>query len=131
MDRATGKVFVGGLPSHLDANDLRQHFRSFGRVKDAVVMVNPHTQKSRGFGFVFFGRHQQGLAVVDTVVKRPHYLGGKFVDVKRAVPAAVLAAAALQCRMCGHVRAELRRNGTGHPSTASSPLDSGSPRDDN
>ena len=36
--------------------DLKEYFGRFGRLTDAVVMYDGDTKRSRGFGFVTFGR---------------------------------------------------------------------------
>lgn len=46
----TNKLFVGGLPQNATAAELREHFEAFGVVSDAVVMIDPSTNRSRGFG---------------------------------------------------------------------------------
>ena len=43
------KVFVGGLSQAVDKQALKQHFEAFGEVKDAVVMIDRQTGRSRGF----------------------------------------------------------------------------------
>jgi len=55
---------------------LLQYFSRFGEVLDCVVVVNPTTGKSRGFGFVNF----KDPSCVETVVAAgPHVLDGKQV----------------------------------------------------
>ena len=56
----TNKLFVGGLPQNTTSNELRDHFEGFGVVSDAVVMIDPATSRSRGFGFVCFLPGQEG-----------------------------------------------------------------------
>jgi RNA-binding protein Musashi len=48
------KLFVGGLGSTTTAATLRTFFARFGELVDAVVIVNPSTGHSRGFGFVTY-----------------------------------------------------------------------------
>jgi hypothetical protein len=38
------------------ADKLRQYFEVFGAVQDAVVMKDPVSRRSRGFGFITFER---------------------------------------------------------------------------
>jgi hypothetical protein len=61
---------------------LISHFQQYGTIIDAVVMKDPHTSNSRGFGFVTF----QNPSVIDLILKEKHVLHGKQVDVKPAVP---------------------------------------------
>jgi len=76
------KLFIGGLSFDTCDEGLREYFNKFGEVLDCIVMKDPKTKKSRGFGFVTFKR----IAMVDEVMtKRPHKLDGRTVTPKRAV----------------------------------------------
>lgn len=76
-------MFVGGLTRDTTADMLKGYFSYFGRIVHAVVMTNPETQKSRGFGFVAFERPE----IVDRVLSSgPHFLDGKQIDPKPSVP---------------------------------------------
>lgn len=48
------KLFVGGLPADVTANEFLEYFEQFGEVVDSVVMFDRDTHRSRGFGFVTF-----------------------------------------------------------------------------
>ena len=68
------KIFVGGLNLQTTEDSFRKHFSEFGEVVDSVVMVDPHTKKSRGFGFLEFASRAQ----VDACqAARPHIVDGK------------------------------------------------------
>ncbi|KAL1390243.1 hypothetical protein pipiens_003192 [Culex pipiens pipiens] len=55
----------------------------FGKVTDVLIMKDPITQRSRGFGFITF----QEPNSVDKVLKVPiHTLDGKKIDPKHATP---------------------------------------------
>ena len=45
---------------------LRQYFEAFGEVQDAVVMKDPVSRRSRGFGFITF----EQASFVDNVLKQ-------------------------------------------------------------
>jgi RNA recognition motif-containing protein len=77
------KVFVGGLSQAVDKQALKQHFEAFGEVKDAVVMIDRQTGRSRGFGFVRFATSEG----VEAALQTPHLVDGQWIDVKRAQPA--------------------------------------------
>ncbi|XP_077451525.1 RNA-binding protein 38-like [Stigmatopora argus] len=51
-DTTRTKIFVGGLPYHSDDASLLKYFETFGDVVEAVVIIDKHTGKSRGYGFV-------------------------------------------------------------------------------
>ncbi|CCD71136.1 Heterogeneous nuclear ribonucleoprotein A1 [Caenorhabditis elegans] len=62
---------------------MREFYSQFGEITDIIVMRDPTTKRSRGFGFVTFS----GKTEVDAAMKqRPHIIDGKTVDPKRAVP---------------------------------------------
>lgn len=48
------KVFCGNLPWGVDGPDLQIAMTKFGRVKEAKVLTDRDTGRSRGFGFVTF-----------------------------------------------------------------------------
>jgi len=84
----TNKLFVGGLPQNTSAAEIRKHFEQFGIVSDAVVMMDPATNRSRGFGFICFSPGPDGAAAVSTALEQydRHYLRGKWIEVKSAAP---------------------------------------------
>jgi len=82
-DSAPGKLFVGGLSWQTSQDKLREYFGQFGNVTDVLVMKDPITQRSRGFGFITF----QTPEAVDRVLSVPsHSLDGKKIDPKHATP---------------------------------------------
>ncbi|KAF0689593.1 hypothetical protein As57867_018901, partial [Aphanomyces stellatus] len=76
------KIFVGGLPPSVSNDDFRAYFEDFGKITDAIVMMDRDTQRSRGFGFVSF--EEEGA--VAEVISKSHELHGKVVEIKRAEP---------------------------------------------
>jgi len=84
----TNKLFVGGLPQNTTAAELREHFEAFGTVSDAVVMIDPATNRSRGFGFVCFLPGQEGAASAAFALEQyeHHRIRGKWIEVKSAAP---------------------------------------------
>ena len=83
-EQAQAKVFVGGIPPHVDRDELRTIFMQFGPVTDAIVMVDQTTQRSRGFGFVTFEHDSNGAH--NAVAAQPLQIGGRRVEVKLATP---------------------------------------------
>ena len=51
-DTTWTKLFVGGLPYHTTDASLRDHFKVYGEIDEAVVITDRQTGKSRGYGFV-------------------------------------------------------------------------------
>ena len=77
------KVFVGGLNLKTTEESFNEYFSKFGELVDSVVMSDPYTKKSRGFGFLEFAT---AAAVEACQAARPHVVDGKEVESKRAVP---------------------------------------------
>ncbi|KAL7325453.1 hypothetical protein PS15p_207929 [Mucor circinelloides] len=78
-----GKMFIGGLNWETTDENLRQYFSQFGEVLDCVVMRDPATQRSRGFGFLTMKEN----SAIDKIVSQDHHnLDGKRIDPKRAIP---------------------------------------------
>lgn len=63
---------------------LANYFSRYGRITDAVVMMDKTTGKPRGFGFVVFEHVSCVEAAIADYGK--HAIDGKWVDVKRATP---------------------------------------------
>lgn len=77
------KLFVGGLNPKTNEESLRGYYSQWGEITDVVVMKDPRSNKSRGFGFVTF---KEAASVDKAQGSRPHKLDGKEVDSKRAMP---------------------------------------------
>ena len=77
------KMFIGGLNRETEEPGFREYFQQFGDIDDCVIIRDPNTQTSRGFGFVTFVNSDSVQEVFKT---RPHELDGKNVDCKRAMP---------------------------------------------
>ncbi|KAL5211762.1 hypothetical protein ABZP36_022609 [Zizania latifolia] len=80
----TRKIFVGGLPSSLAEDELRDHFSSYGKIVEHQIMVDHSTGRSRGFGFVTFESEDSVERVISE--GRMRDLGGKQVEIKKAEP---------------------------------------------
>ncbi|KAK4337024.1 hypothetical protein RND71_044000 [Anisodus tanguticus] len=77
------KLFIGGLDYKTSEETLRAHFEKWGEIVDCVVMRDPQTKRSRGFGFITYINSK----MVDEAQKaRPHKVDGREVEPKRAVP---------------------------------------------
>ncbi|XP_042589496.1 heterogeneous nuclear ribonucleoprotein A1a [Cyprinus carpio] len=76
------KLFIGGLSFETTDESLRAHFEQWGTLTDCVVMRDPNTKRSRGFGFVTYSSVNEVDAAMDA---RPHKVDGRAVEPKRAV----------------------------------------------
>lgn len=77
------KIFVGGLTGNTTDETMREFYGQYGELTDVIVMRDPTTKRSRGFGFVTFAAKTH---VDAAMAARPHVIDGKTVDPKRAVP---------------------------------------------
>ncbi|XP_019436500.1 PREDICTED: heterogeneous nuclear ribonucleoprotein 1-like [Lupinus angustifolius] len=81
-DSLSGKLFVGGISWETSEETFFKYFNKFGEVVDSVIMMDKHSGRPRGFGFVTF----TDSAVADKVLAQEHTIDGRVVEVKRTVP---------------------------------------------
>ncbi|KAF2835112.1 RNA-binding domain-containing protein [Patellaria atrata CBS 101060] len=77
-----GKMFIGGLNWETTDQSLKDYFSQFGEVLECTVMRDSATGRSRGFGFLTF----KDPKTVNIVMVKEHWLDGKTIDPKRAIP---------------------------------------------
>lgn len=77
------KLFIGGLSYDTDEKSLRSHFEKWGELVDVIVMRDPQSKRSRGFGFITYKEASQ---LDEAQENRPHKLDGREVESKRAMP---------------------------------------------
>merc|ERR1719369_508016 len=76
-------MFIGGLSWQTTPESVREYFSQFGDVAEVMVMKDPATRRSRGFGFITFSNPGS----VEKVLQFPaHQLDGKLIEPKVAVP---------------------------------------------
>lgn len=64
-------------------SNLQDYYSQWGDILDCVVMTDPYTKRSRGFGFVTYA----DSSMVDrAMAKRPHVIDDRTVEPKRAIP---------------------------------------------
>uniref|UniRef100_A0A669C2X5 Musashi RNA binding protein 1 n=2 Tax=Oreochromis TaxID=8139 RepID=A0A669C2X5_ORENI len=68
------KMFIGGLSWQTTQEGLKEYFCKFGEVKECMVMRDPVTKRSRGFGFVTYAE-QAGVEKV--LAQNRHELDSK------------------------------------------------------
>ncbi|XP_070546973.1 heterogeneous nuclear ribonucleoproteins A2/B1-like isoform X2 [Ptychodera flava] len=76
------KLFIGGLSYDTNEDSLKAHFSQWGEIVDCVVMKDPQSRRSRGFGFVTY---KSCTMVDDAMANRPHKLDNREVEPKRAI----------------------------------------------
>ncbi|KAI5748419.1 hypothetical protein M8J77_025303 [Diaphorina citri] len=77
------KLFIGGLDYRTNDDSLKAFFEQWGEIVDVVVMKDPVTKRSRGFGFITYSESKM---VDEAMSNRPHEIDGRVVETKRAVP---------------------------------------------
>lgn len=77
------KIFVGGIHPDTTEDSLKEHFAKYGTIIDHVIIKDPTTKRSRGFGFV---KYSESAAVDEVMKNRPHVIDNKKLDVKRSTP---------------------------------------------
>ncbi|XP_019863077.1 PREDICTED: RNA-binding protein Musashi homolog 2-like, partial [Amphimedon queenslandica] len=75
------RIFVGGLSSDTDEDDMKEFFEVFGPVEEVQLMYDKHTNRHRGFGFVTFEKVGPAAKVCSIQF---HDLKKKRVEVKVA-----------------------------------------------
>jgi RNA recognition motif-containing protein len=76
------KVYVGGLASSTNSEELRAHFEQCGAVVSAAVVTERDSGQSRGFGFV---EMSTGAEAENAIAKlNQQMLGGKALTVNAA-----------------------------------------------
>jgi len=61
------KLYVGNLPFSLGDDELKNLFSQVGKVESARVVLDPATQRKRGFGFVEMSTPEEAQAAVDSL----------------------------------------------------------------
>lgn len=78
------KIFVGGLPATAERDKFTAYFSQFGKVEDAVVMMDNLTGRHRGFGYVTFADPSAVEATIQNYSS--NQIDGKWIEVKRCIP---------------------------------------------
>jgi RNA recognition motif-containing protein len=83
MEKRDTTVYVGNLPWRTTEDELARLFQQFGDIRDVRIIQDPHTGRSRGYGFVEFqqldpvqeavealnGREFQGRALMVSIAR--------------------------------------------------------------
>ena len=78
------KLYIGNLPYSCTKETLTELFEPFGTVVDARVVMDTHTQRSKGFGFVEMESDDQAAAAVEGL--KGSAIEGRNIVVNEAKP---------------------------------------------
>ena len=79
----TNKVFLGGLPGDILADEVKEAFKEYGKIENVEILYDKETKKCRGFGFITFDSPEPA----EKVLALQHFsIAGKLVEVKSANP---------------------------------------------
>ena len=67
----------------LKKDSLKKYFEKFGELSDSILMIDKMNNKSRGFGFITM---KDPSKTEEILKNQPHYIDGKLVDCKIAIP---------------------------------------------
>lgn len=60
-------IFVGGLPFKVDEGELREIFEKFGELTSVKLIIDKHSGRSKGFGFVEMADDAAGQQAIDAL----------------------------------------------------------------
>ncbi|KAJ1386115.1 RNA-binding domain superfamily [Sesbania bispinosa] len=83
-DFKTKKIFVGGIPTAVTEDELKNFFSKYGKVVEHEIIRDHTTKRSRGFGFIVFDNEK----VVDNILADGNMIdmAGTQVEIKKAEP---------------------------------------------
>lgn len=76
------KLFIGGLPWETSDDDLMDLFEEYGPVKEAKVIMDRETGRSRGFGFVTYESASDAKEAIENM--DGHSVGRRNIRVNEA-----------------------------------------------
>lgn len=59
------KLFIGGLDWSTSQDAMREAFQRFGDIREAVLVLDRETGRSRGFGFITFSSPGDARSAMD------------------------------------------------------------------
>jgi len=85
VDEELRKLFIGGLGRSVTEEGFVEYFGQWGQMSDSVIIKDSNGQ-SKGFGFVTYETVEQTDTCLAVKKGKGHKLGGKDIEVKRAIP---------------------------------------------
>jgi len=78
------RIYVGNLPFNLTLEKLKELFSEYGAIKEATIVTNKFSGRSKGFGFVEFEDDAAADASVSAMNNKN--VEGREIVVKEAMP---------------------------------------------
>lgn len=78
------KLYVGNLSFQTTEGDLQDLFEQYGEVREAVIIMDKMTHRSRGFAFVTMGSKEAGEAAIEGLNNKE--VGGRKLAINEARP---------------------------------------------
>lgn len=75
-------IYVGNVSYNSTEEDLGNLFSEYGTVNSVKIIINKHTGRSKGFGFVEMANDEEGQKAVDSL--DGHDLNGRNLRVDKA-----------------------------------------------
>ncbi len=60
-------IYVGNISYNSSEEDLGNLFAEYGTVSSVKIIINKHTGRSKGFGFVEMANEEEGQKAVDSL----------------------------------------------------------------
>lgn len=75
-------IFVGNLPFRMSAFEIEKLFSAYGAINSVRVILDRHTGRSRGFGFVDMPDYQQAREAIS--ILNGYEIQGRPISVNSA-----------------------------------------------
>lgn len=75
-------IYVGNVPYNSSEEDLGNLFSEYGTVNSVKIIINKHTGRSKGFGFVEMANEEEGNRAVENL--DGHEINGRNLRVDKA-----------------------------------------------
>ena len=75
-------IYVGNIPYNSSEEDLSNLFAEYGTVSSVKIIINKHTGRSKGFGFVEMANEAEGDKAVESL--DGYDMGGRNLRVDKA-----------------------------------------------
>lgn len=78
------KIYVGNLPYSTTNEELKEAFEKHGTVKEAYIVKDKYSGRSRGFGFVEMPNEEEAMNAIANMDGTE--MGGRRIKVAEAKP---------------------------------------------